>query len=73
MEIKIGMKSVAREINMDIDKTQDELKKQLTDAMNKGEILELVDKHDAHTLVNTENIAYIEFAPERQNRVGFSI
>lgn len=73
MEIKIGMKSVARELSLDIDKSFEELQKLLTDAVAAGEIIDLADKRESHTLINAGNIAYVEFAPERQNRIGFAI
>ena len=73
MEIKIGMKSVAREIALDIDKSPEELQKLLKDAIATGAIIDLVDKRESHTLLNAGNIAYVEFAPERQNRIGFAI
>ncbi|WP_308534783.1 DUF3107 domain-containing protein [uncultured Mobiluncus sp.] len=73
MEIKIGMKSVAREIALDIDKSPEDLQKLLKDAITKGEIIDLVDKRESHTILNAGNIAYVEFAPERQNRIGFAI
>lgn len=73
MEIKIGMKSVAREIALDIDKSPEELQKLLKDAIATGEIIDLVDKRESHTLINAGSIAYAEFAPERQNRIGFAI
>lgn len=73
MEIKIGMKSVAREIALDIDKSPEDLQKLLKDAITKGDIIDLVDKRESHTLLNAGNIAYVEFAPERQNRIGFAI
>lgn len=73
MEIKIGMKSVAREIALDIDKSPEDLQQLLKDAITKGEIIDLVDKRESHTLLNAGNIAYVEFAPERQNRIGFAI
>lgn len=73
MEIKIGMKSVAREIALDIDKSPEELQKLLTDTIAAGEIIDLVDKRESHTLINANSIAYVEFAPERQNRIGFAI
>lgn len=73
MEIKIGMRSVARELSLDIDKSFEELQKLLTDAVAAGEIIDLVDKRESHTLINAGNIAYVEFAPERQNRIGFAI
>lgn len=73
MEIKIGMKSVAREIALDIDKSPEELQKLLKDAIATEEIIDLVDKRESHTLINAGSIAYVEFAPERQNRIGFAI
>ena len=73
MEIKIGMKSVAREIALDIDKSPEDLQKLLKDAITKGEIIDLVDKRESHTILNAGHIAYVEFAPERQNRIGFAI
>lgn len=73
MEIKIGMKSVAREIALDIDKSPEDLQKLLKDAITKGDIIDLVDKRESHTILNAGNIAYVEFAPERQNRIGFAI
>lgn len=73
MEIKIGMKSVAREIALDIDKSPEELQKLLKDAIATGEIIDLVDKRESRTLINAGSIAYVEFSPERQNRIGFAI
>lgn len=73
MEIKIGMKNVARELSLDIEQTLDELKKQLQQAIEDQKILDLVDKRGAHTLINGNDVAYVEFSPERQNRIGFAL
>ncbi|MCI6584240.1 MAG: DUF3107 domain-containing protein [Mobiluncus sp.] len=73
MEIKIGMKSVPREIALDVDASFEDLKKKLKQAIEKEELLDLVDKRDSHTLLSGRDIAYVEFSPEQQTRIGFAI
>ncbi|EEJ53787.1 DUF3107 domain-containing protein [Mobiluncus mulieris] len=73
MEIKIGIKNVSRELALDLDTNSEELKAQLTSAIKTQETIDLVDKRGAHTLVSGADIAYVEFSPEHQNRIGFAL
>lgn len=72
MEIRIGIKNIARELSLDVDASYEDLKNRLEQATANQEILDLVDKRGAHTLINGANIAYVEFSPEHQNRIGFA-
>lgn len=73
MEIKIGIKHTARELALDLDTTFEELKGRIDSAIRNQEILDLVDRRGAHTLVSAKDIAYVEFSPEHQNRIGFAL
>ena len=73
MEIKIGIKSVAREIRLDMTEDYKQLNQLLQPAMQNSEILDLTDKHGTHYLINAAEIAYVEFAAENQIRIGFAL
>ena len=70
MEIKIGIKNVSREIALDIEEDR---KEEIIKALETGGILRLTDKRDSEVVIDASAIAYVDFAPTHQNRIGFAL
>ena len=70
MEIKIGIKNVSREIALDIEEGR---KEEIIKALETGGILRLTDKRDSEVVIDAGAIAYVDFAPTHQNRIGFAL
>ena len=70
MEIKIGIKNVSREIALDIEEGR---KEEIIKALETGGILRLTDKRDSEVVIDASAIAYVDFAPTHQHRIGFAL
>ena len=70
MEIKIGIKNVSREIALDIEEGR---KEEIIKALETGGILRLTDKRDSEVVIDASAIAYVDFAPTHQTRIGFAL
>lgn len=73
MMIKIGLKSVGRELALDVSQSEEEIQNLVRQAMENRSVLELTDKREAKYVINGESIAYLEIAPSTTGRVGFSL
>lgn len=72
MELTIGVQNVNRELNLDVDLTQDEVADLVTTAL-KGEtdLLDLTNTRGGRILVPASQIAYVEFDGTPAHPVGF--
>ncbi|MFT3945082.1 MAG: DUF3107 domain-containing protein [Ancrocorticia sp.] len=73
MEINIGVRNVARELNLDIDLTAEELDKAVKNALGLGLPLELSDSSGRSVIVPADAIGYVEVASVQPRRVGFGL
>lgn len=73
MEINIGVRDVARELNLDIDLTAEELNKAVKEALAHGTPLELSDAVGRSVVVPASAIGYVEIASVQPRRVGFGL
>ncbi len=73
MEINIGVREVARELNLDIDITAEELNKAVKNALADGTPLELSDSIGRAVLIPANAIGYVEVASVQPRRVGFGL
>lgn len=73
MEINIGVRDVARELNLDIDLTAEELNKAVKQALSTGAPLELSDSAGRSVLIPASSIGYVEVASVQPRRVGFGL
>ena len=71
MEIKIGIRNIAREITLDIDMSIDQVVEAYTKAHMAETLLRLTDTQGRQTMINATAIGYIEFGKEHAHPVGF--
>ena len=71
MEIKIGIKDVAREVVVESDQTPESVQKQVSEALSNESLLELADSKGNITLVPGASIGYVEIGAETRRHIGF--
>lgn len=70
MEIKIGVRDIGRELNVETDQSADEIEKNLREAGDDG-LLVIDATQGRRVLLPTANIGYIELGQEHARPVGF--
>ncbi|WOQ15562.1 DUF3107 domain-containing protein [Raineyella sp. W15-4] len=71
MEIKIGVKNLAREVVVDLDQTVDAFKATFEKALLDGTVLSLTDTHGRQVLIPADAVAYVEIGQPNARPVGF--
>lgn len=72
MEIRIGIRNVAREVTFESAQTPQQVRATINDALGAGgAMLELEDDKGRFILVPTEALGYVEIGTQEQGRVGF--
>jgi hypothetical protein len=73
VEVKIGIQSVARELVVETDISQDEIGRRLSTALadDKHSVFEIPVAKGGMVLVPADKIAYVEFGGPEARRVGF--
>jgi len=71
MEIKIGIRNIAREVTLDIDMTIDEVVEAYNQASANDTLLRLTDTSGRQTMIRATAVGYIEFGKEHAHPVGF--
>ncbi|MBO0806541.1 MAG: DUF3107 domain-containing protein [Nocardiopsaceae bacterium] len=72
MEVKIGVRSVPREIVVDTELTADEVRQALADALSSGGFLEVPDDKGGRVMVPVAHLGYVEIGGAEPRRVGFN-
>lgn len=72
MEIHIGVQGTPRELVMDVEMTEDELKKKLRDGLDSG-VFELNEDKGRSVMIPSAALGYVEIASTETRRVGFGI
>lgn len=72
MEVKIGIRHIAREVSVDTQESADAVRAKVADALNNGTLLELTDEKGAVTLISGAQIGYVELGSEEKRHIGFS-
>jgi hypothetical protein len=73
VEVKIGVAESPRELVVSSALTQDEIEKQVSDALEAQRgVLTLVDDKGRRVVIPVSKIAYVDIAPADVRRVGFS-
>ena len=72
MEVKIGVRNVAREVVLESELTPDGLAEQVAAAVAGNTLLQLTDDKGRTVLVPGGQIGYVELGAPEQRRVGFS-
>ncbi|WOP17878.1 DUF3107 domain-containing protein [Raineyella sp. LH-20] len=71
MEIKIGVKNLAREVVVDLDQTVDAFRATYEKALADGTLLSLTDTHGRQVLIPADAVAYVEIGQPNARPVGF--
>ncbi|MGC5584284.1 DUF3107 domain-containing protein [Ornithinimicrobium sp. W1665] len=72
MEVRIGIRNVAREVAFESAHTPQQVRATVADALSSGsQLIELEDDKGATVLVPTEALAYVEIGAQEKGRVGF--
>lgn len=71
MEIRIGVRNVAREIVIESEQTTDEVYQAVAAAIENGKPVALKDEKGHTVVVPAEAIGYLDIGSEQERRVGF--
>ena len=73
MNVQIGVRGAARELQLELDLSEDELFARVEAAAKSGDVLTLVDTKGQRVLVPANALAFVLVAPENPRRVGFAL
>ena len=72
MEVRIGIRDVAREVAFESAQTPAQVRAAVADALESGTVLlELEDDNGRMVLVPTSALGYVEIGAQDKGRVGF--
>lgn len=72
MDIRIGIREVAREVTIDVDQPAAEVRAAVQAALEGSTpVLELTDAQGRSVMVPTAQIGYVDLGSEDRGRVGF--
>jgi hypothetical protein len=71
VEVKIGVRNVAREITLESAQTAEEVAAAVDSALESGGTLKLVDEKGRVVVVPTGVLGYVEIGAPEGRRVGF--
>lgn len=75
MDVRIGVTYSPKELDLELpdDADRAKVKADLDDALTKGSVLWVVDRHGREVGVPADKVAYVELGrPDASRRVGFS-
>lgn len=74
MEVKIGVRNVAREIQLESDQSPEEVQQAVTTALAEGSrTLALTDDKGRTVVVPVEALGYVDIGSSEKPRVGFGL
>lgn len=72
MEVRIGIREAARELNFESDQAPSEIEQTVASALSGStKVLTLSDNKGRKFVVPTDALAYVEIGAEESRRVGF--
>lgn len=72
MEIRIGVRDVAREVTLESASTPEQVRATIAEALSSGaQLVELEDDKGGMVLVPTTALGYVEIGSPEKGRVGF--
>ena len=71
VEVKIGIQSIQRELELDTSSSPDEVERSLATALSNGGMFVIRDDKGGKILIPAEKIGYVELNGAEQRRVGF--
>lgn len=72
MEITIGIAENGRQLTLSVERGQDDVEKQITEALA-GSVLTIDDDKGRRFIIPTAKIAFVEIGAVDSRRVGFSV
>ncbi len=73
MEIKIGIRHIAREIVVETSEAKEILMEKVSKAIEDGSLLQITDDKGNTTLISGAQIGYVELGSDAKRHVGFGI
>ncbi|WP_308561624.1 DUF3107 domain-containing protein [uncultured Rothia sp.] len=73
MEIKIGIRHIAREIIVETSEAKEILMEKVSKAIEDGSLLQIMDDKGNTTLIPGAQIGYVELGSDAKRHVGFGI
>ena len=73
MEIKIGIRHIAREIIVETSEAKEILMEKVSKAIEDGSLLQIMDDKGNTTLIPGSQISYVELGSDAKRHVGFGI
>lgn len=73
MEIIVGVQGIARELKLEVEMTEDEIRQAVKKAHKNGELLELTDTKGETVIIPAPTLGYIQLGSSEPRRVGFGI
>lgn len=73
MEIKVGIRQVAREVVLETDEEASAISAAFSGALKDGGLLTLSDTQGRTVMIPAESIGYLELGKENARRVGFGL
>ncbi|WP_314708363.1 DUF3107 domain-containing protein [Rothia mucilaginosa] len=73
MEIKIGVRHIAREIIVETSEAKEILMEKVAKAIEDGSLLQIMDDKGNTTLIPGAQIGYVELGSDAKRHVGFGI
>lgn len=71
MEVKVGIRSVAREVVVETAASSEDVESALADALAKNGVFTLADDKGRRVLVPAAQVAYVDLGVENARPVGF--
>ena len=71
MEVKIGIRDVAREVVLESELTPDAVADAVDSAIASEGVLKLTDDHDKLIIIPAQLIGYVEIGAPETRRIGF--
>lgn len=73
MEIKIGVRHIAREIIVETSEAKEILMEKVSKAIEDGSLLQIMDDKGNTALIPGAQIGYVELGSDAKRHVGFGI
>lgn len=71
MEVKIGIQSIQRELELETPSSPDEIERSLMTALSNGGMFVIRDDKGGKVLIPADKVGYVELNGTEQRRVGF--
>jgi hypothetical protein len=71
VEIKIGIQSIPRELEIETPSSPDEIERSLMTALSNGGMFVIRDDKGGKVLIPADKIGYVELNGTEQRRIGF--